>query len=59
MLAAVQWGVPAMTLAAAFLIAARRESVGIAIAPVGLALLLTVLAYWAAARSAGMRAARS
>jgi len=49
---AVQWGVPAMTLAAAFLMADRPQSVVVAISIVLAALGVTVLAYWSAARDA-------
>jgi len=49
---AVQWGVPALTLAAAFLMAARPQNVIIAIAPVLVAVAVTAVAYRAAARSA-------
>jgi drug/metabolite transporter (DMT)-like permease len=52
----VQWGVPAMTLAAAFLMADRPQSPAVAAAPVILALVLTVFAYRAAARSTTVRA---
>jgi hypothetical protein len=49
---AVQWGVPAMTLAAAFLMADRPQNVMLAAGPVLAAVLVSVLAYWGAARSA-------
>jgi hypothetical protein len=52
---AVQWGVPAVTLAAAFLMADRPQNPAVAAAPVILALLLTALAY----RSAAIRAETS
>lgn len=49
---AVQWGVPAMTLAAAFLMADRPQSVVVACCTVLAALVVTALAYWTALRSA-------
>jgi hypothetical protein len=48
---AVQWGVPAMTLAAAFLMADRPENVVLAFGTVLAAVAVTVLAYWTASRS--------
>jgi CDP-diglyceride synthetase len=50
-LGAVQWGVPAMTLAAAFLMADRPQNLGVAIAPVIVAVAVTAFAYLTAARS--------
>jgi hypothetical protein len=52
----VQWGVPAMTLAAAFLMADRPQNPAVAAGPVMLALVLTAVAYRAAARSTTGRA---
>jgi hypothetical protein len=52
LLAAVQWGVPAMTLAAAFLMADRPQTVVPAFSPVLAAVAATLLAYWTASRSA-------
>jgi hypothetical protein len=49
---AVQWGVPAMTLAAAFLMADRPQNVVLAFGTVLVAVAVTVLAYWTASRSA-------
>jgi hypothetical protein len=49
---AVQWGVPAMTLAAAFLMADRPENVALAFGTVLAAVAVTVLAYWTESRSA-------
>jgi hypothetical protein len=48
---AVQWGVPAMTLAAAYLMADRPQNLLVAIAPVVVAVGVTASAYWTAARS--------
>ena len=53
---AVQWGVPAITLAAAFLMADRPQNPAVATAPVMVALVLTAFAYRAAARSTTVRA---
>ncbi|MEU6560626.1 hypothetical protein [Nocardia nova] len=52
-LAAVQWGVPALTLAAAFLMAARPDNPLIAFVPVVLALAVTAAAYRVAFRRDG------
>lgn len=49
---AVQWGVPAMTLAAAFLMADRPQNAVLAFGTVVAAVAVTMLAYWTAARSA-------
>jgi ABC-type Fe3+ transport system permease subunit len=49
---AVQWGVPAMTLAAAFLMADRPQNASVAFGIVLLAAAVTVLAYITASRSA-------
>ena len=51
LLGAVQWGVPAITLAAAFLMAARPQNVMLAFGPVVAAVAVVVLAYWTASRS--------
>jgi hypothetical protein len=51
MVGAVQWGVPAMTLAAAFLMADRPQNVLTAVAPVAVAVAVAAFAYRAAARS--------
>ncbi|MTE13682.1 hypothetical protein [Nocardia aurantiaca] len=51
-LAAVQWGVPAQTLVAAFLMADRPDNPALAFAPVLLALAVTVTAYLSARRVA-------
>jgi hypothetical protein len=48
---AVQWGVPAMTLAAAYLMADRPQNLLVAIAPVVVTVGVTASAYWTAARS--------
>lgn len=48
---AVQWGVPAATLAAAFLMADRPQSAILAFGPVLAAVAVTALAYWTASRS--------
>lgn len=48
---AVQWGVPAMTLAAAFLMADRPQSVVVAVCTVLAAVVVAALAYWTASRS--------
>ncbi|WP_405488820.1 hypothetical protein [Nocardia sp. NBC_00511] len=50
-LAAVQWGVPAQALTAAFLMADRPDNPALAIAPVLLALAVTAAAYATARRS--------
>lgn len=52
LIGAVQWGVPAMTLAAAFLMADRPQNVVVAFAAVLAAVAVTVLSYWTASRSA-------
>lgn len=52
LLGAVQWGVPAMTLAAAFLMADRPQNVVLALGTILAAVAVTVLAYWTASRSA-------
>ncbi|MGK5639747.1 hypothetical protein ACSNOK_15750 [Streptomyces sp. URMC 126] len=44
-LAAVQWGTPAFTMGATFLMAARPDNAGIAVAPVVLAALVTAAAF--------------
>ncbi|MGW4770540.1 hypothetical protein ACWEO2_21160 [Nocardia sp. NPDC004278] len=44
-LAAVQWGIPAFTLAAAFLMADRPDNAGIAIAPIVIAIAVIMAAY--------------
>ena len=49
---AVQWGVPATTLAAAFVMADRPENVVLAFGTVLAALAVTLLAYWSASHSA-------
>jgi len=49
---AVQWGVPATTLAAAFLMADRPQSIVLAFGTVLAAVAVTTLAYWTASRSA-------
>jgi hypothetical protein len=49
---AVQWGVPAMALAAAFLMADRPQNAFVAFGIILLATAVTVLAYIAASRSA-------
>lgn len=49
---AVQWGVPAMTLAAAFLMADRPQNVAVAVGPVLAAGVAAALAYRNASRSA-------
>lgn len=51
-LGAVQWGVPTMTLAAAFLMADRPQNVMLAFGTILAAVAVTVLAYWTASRSA-------
>jgi hypothetical protein len=48
---AVQWGVPAMTLAAAFLMADRPQNLVLAFGTVLAAAAVTLLAYWTASRS--------
>lgn len=50
--AAVQWGVPALTLAATFLMADRPQNPVIAFAPMLLAAIMTIVAYRIAARAA-------
>ncbi|MFE3261667.1 hypothetical protein ACFXPS_41425 [Nocardia sp. NPDC059091] len=52
-LAAVQWGVPAQTLAAAFLMADRPGNPAIAFAPVLVAIAITAAAYFSARRTEG------
>jgi CDP-diglyceride synthetase len=52
LLGAVQWGVPAMTLAAAFLMADRPQNVVLAFGPILVAVVVTMFAYWSASRSA-------
>jgi hypothetical protein len=52
LLGAVQWGVPAMTLAAAFLMADRPQNAVLAFGTVLVAVAVTVIAYWTASRSA-------
>ncbi|BBZ09955.1 hypothetical protein [Mycobacterium branderi] len=49
---AVQWGVPATTLAAAFLMADRPQNVAVALGPVLASGVVAVLAYRNASRSA-------
>ena len=51
MLGAIQWGVPAVTLAAAFLMADRPQNPLAAIAPIAVALAIAAVAYRGAARS--------
>jgi hypothetical protein len=51
LLGAVQWGVPAITLAAAFLMADRPQNVVLAFGTVLAAVAIAVLAYWTASRS--------
>lgn len=48
---AVQWGVPATTLAAAFLMADRPQNVVLAFGTVLVAVAIAVVAYWTASRS--------
>ncbi|MGV9662069.1 hypothetical protein ACWDUL_19520 [Nocardia niigatensis] len=57
-LAAVQWGVPAQTLAAAFLMADRPDNPAIAFAPVLVAVAITAVAYVSARRMTGVPAPR-
>jgi hypothetical protein len=52
LLGAVQWGVPAVTLAAAFLMADRPQNVALAFGTVLAAVAVAILAYWNASRSA-------
>jgi hypothetical protein len=52
LLGGVQWGVPAVTLAAAFLMADRPQNVVLAFGTVLAAVAVAVLAYWTASRSA-------
>jgi hypothetical protein len=49
---AVQWGVPATTLAAGFLMADRPQNVVLAFGTVLVAVAVTVVAYWTASRPA-------
>lgn len=58
LLGAVQGGVPAITLAAAVLIADRPQNVVLAFGPVLAAVAVVVLAYWTASRSTTARAGR-
>jgi hypothetical protein len=51
-LAAIQWGVPATTLAAAFLMADRPQNPAVAIAPVVVAMSVAAVAYRGALRRA-------
>ena len=51
-LAAIQWGVPATTLAAAFLMADRPQNPAVAIAPVVVAMSVAAVAYRGAVRRA-------
>jgi hypothetical protein len=51
LLGAVQWGVPAITLAAAFLMADRPQNVALAFGTFLAAVVVAVLAYWTASRS--------
>ena len=48
---AVQWGVPASTLAAGFLMADRPQNIVLAFGTVAVAVAITVVAYFAASRS--------
>jgi xanthine/uracil permease len=52
LVSAGQWGVPASTLAAAFLMADRPQNVLLASVPVLIAVAVTVVAYWTASRPA-------
>jgi len=49
---AVEWGVPAMTLAAAFLMADRPQNVIVVVGSVLAAAGVTALAYWTSSRTA-------
>jgi hypothetical protein len=49
-LGAVQWGIPALTLAAAFLMADRPDNPAVAFAPVVLAIAAVLAAYYATRR---------
>jgi hypothetical protein len=51
LLGAVQWGVPAITLAAAFLMADRPQNVVLAFGTVLAAVAVTLFAYWTASRA--------
>jgi hypothetical protein len=51
MVGAVQWGIPAMTLAAAYLMADRPQNPLLAIAPVAIAVAVAALAWGTAARA--------
>ena len=51
LLGAIQWGVPAITLAAAFLMADRPQNVALAFGTVLAAAAVAILAYWNASRS--------
>ncbi|MEV5509243.1 hypothetical protein [Streptomyces orinoci] len=55
-LAAAQWGTPAFTLGATFLMAARPDSVGVALAPVVLATVVTAAAFRRGATARPVRA---
>ena len=52
LLGAVQWGVPAVSLAAAFLMADRPQNIALAFGTVLAAVAVAILAYWNASRSA-------